>query len=102
VNEVVQSAAKDAVLVEMFGDLGIIQHQWPIIGPTPNWNRDAWPVPHFARKDPISGDLYVVEYSDSLQELCRKKVSQSDAIALPQDGLAGYGAVEIQLTKLLA
>ena len=102
VNEAVQAAAKDAVLVERFGDLGIIQNNWPIIGPTPNWNRDSWPVPQFVRKDPISGDLYVVEYSDSLRESCSKKVSQSDAIALPQDGLAGYGAVEIQLTKLLA
>ena len=101
-NEVVQAAAKDAVLVERFGDLGIIQHEWPIIGPTPNWNRDSWPVPHFVRKDPISGDLYVVEYSDSLRESCSRMVPQSDAIALPQDGLAGYGAVEIQLTKLLA
>jgi len=101
VDEVVQAAAKDAVLIERFGDLGIIEHEWPIIGPTPNWNRDAWPVPHFVRKGPILGDLYIVEYSDSLQELCRKKASQSDAIALPKDGLAGYGAVEIQLTKLL-
>ena len=100
-DEVVQAAAKDAVSIERFGDLGIIEHEWPIIGPTPNWNRDAWPVPHFVRKDPILCDLYIVEYSDSLQELCRKKASQSDAIALPKDGLAGYGAVEIQLTKLL-
>jgi hypothetical protein len=102
VNEVVQAAANDAVLVERFGDLGIIQHEWHIIGLTPNWNRDSWPVPHFVRKDPLSGDLYIVEYSDSLQELCCMKVFQSDAIALPQDGIAGYGAVEIQLTKLLA
>ena len=101
VNEVVQAAAKDAVLVERFGDLGIIQHEWPIIGPTPNWNRESWPVPHFVRKDRISGDLYVVEYSDTLQELRSRKVSQSRAMALPEDGLAGYGAVEIQLTKLL-
>ena len=102
VNEVAQVDAKDAVLVERFGDLGIIQHDWPIIGPTPNWNRDCWPVPRFVRKDPISGDPYIVEYSDSLREICSKKASQSIAIALPQDGLAGYGAVEIQLTKLLA
>lgn len=45
VNEVVQAAAKDSVLVERFADLGIIQHEWPIIGATPNWNRDSWPVP---------------------------------------------------------
>ena len=31
VNELVQAAAKDAVLVQRFGDLGIIQHGWPII-----------------------------------------------------------------------
>ena len=84
-----QTPSASLQTIERFGDLGIIEHEWPIIGPTPNWNRDAWPVPHFVRKDPILGDLYIVEYSDSLQELCRKKASQSDAIALPKDGLAG-------------
>src|SRR5689334_22542654 len=41
--------AADAVLVERFGDLGLIHGEWPIIQRECAWNPADWPVPVFAR-----------------------------------------------------
>jgi Immunity protein 26 len=36
-----------------FGDLGLINGAWPILGRIPNWNRAKWPMPEFVRRDPL-------------------------------------------------
>jgi hypothetical protein len=35
----------DAVLVQRFGDLYLIERRWPILGRYKDWQRDAWPIP---------------------------------------------------------
>src|SRR2546427_613319 len=42
-----------AILRLRFGDLGLINGEWPIRGRVPGWDRSRWPMPHFVRKDPL-------------------------------------------------
>src|SRR5262245_33669660 len=59
-----------AVLVELFGDLGLLKGEWPILGRSKGWDLRDWPIPVFVRQDDLSGVSQLVEYSeDGLQEL---------------------------------
>lgn len=64
--EVMDLQPKESVRVLNFGDLGLIDGDWPIIGRTPSWDREQWPVPAFARRDPLSGRSWKVIYNDDL------------------------------------
>ena len=92
----------DAVMVARFGDLGIINCEWQVLGHE-QWNKSDWPMPRFARKDVISGRISLVEYdeNDPGRELLVTPSDLTQQRALPDDGLYGYGAVELRLTKLL-
>jgi hypothetical protein len=41
----------DAILRVRFGDLGLINGEWPICGTIHNWDRTKWGMPDFARRD---------------------------------------------------
>ena len=98
---------EDAILIGLFGDLGIINKEWPIIGGFTNWNSNKWPMPPFSQIDPISGEnkLYVISEYDlyTIEKVIKfsNNVDNSCLIAYPDHCLMGYGAVEIRLTKLL-
>jgi hypothetical protein len=90
-----------AALRIRFGDLGLINSAWPILGKIPNWNRAKWPMPEFVRKDPLSGKAWLVRRSDTNPgQIDSERPTDFDS-HLPQDSLSGYGAVEIKLTKLI-
>jgi hypothetical protein len=40
-----------AILRIRFGDLGLINGDWEILGKIPEWVREAWPMPGFVRRD---------------------------------------------------
>ena len=42
-----QNTADLAILCCRFGDLGLIEQKWPIIGRAPVWDPAIWPVPKF-------------------------------------------------------
>jgi hypothetical protein len=91
-----------AVLCVRFGDLGLINGEWQMLGMVPNWSRDAWPMPEFARRDPL-GKMkpQLVRYSDNdPNQIDFERPIDNDA-GLRTDSLSGYGAIEIRLTKLL-
>jgi hypothetical protein len=92
----------NAVKRIMFGDLGLINGEWPILGTLPNWNRSEWPMPDFVRRDPL-GRLrpILVRYSDIDPMRIEEEYPIDDDSGLETDVLSGYGAVEIKLTKLL-
>ena len=96
--------AADALLVAQFGDLGLIEASWPIIGRFDVWNRKAWPMPRFARADAVSGQVRLVEYAEDNpnEELAVTTPPPGMSEQHPKDGLLGAGAVELRLTKLLA
>lgn len=99
----VDALPETAILKARFGDLGLTSGTWPVIGSI-SWDRERWPVPQFVRRDALSGTPSIVEYAnDDPGEQIVLRPSDSKAVeGMPRDGLYGYGAVEITLTRLLA
>lgn len=92
----------NAILLRDFGDLGLLNGKWTILGKMPEWNRDEWPMPPLIRVDETEGRAWLSHYDDSSFEcLMEEEVDPSLVSSYPQDGTSGYGAVEIRLTKLL-
>jgi hypothetical protein len=92
----------DAVLVARFGDLALIQGEWPVLGRSPSWDRSRWPMPRFVRSEELSGRVWEVEYSDvDPNKVVAERPFAGDPRGLPRDELFGAGAVEIVLGKLL-
>ncbi len=92
----------NAILRIRFGDLGLINGEWPIVGEIRNWNRSEWPMPDFVRRDPL-GRLkpILVRYADDDPNRIETEYAIDDDSGMLPDSSAGYGAVEIKLTKLL-
>jgi hypothetical protein len=59
----------DAVLIGRFGDLGLRNGRWPVLGTLPNWDRSRWPMPAFARRELITGATFCVIYDDADQHV---------------------------------
>ncbi len=101
--DIADLSATCAILIRLFGDLGLIQGDWPIIYQSNSWYRADWPVPGFARIAVDERWATRVEYSeDDLSYLRELPISLEEAHSLPEDGLSGSGALEIRLTKLLS
>lgn len=103
-SEVAELLPEDAVLRRMFGDLGLINGDWPVIGESEDWNRDAWPQPLLVRKNTITGQFSLIEYSedDPNHEIAMYECPAGAVQEYPEDGLSGYIAVQIRLTRLLS
>lgn len=93
-----------------FGDLGLFEGSWPVIGQLKPWNREDWPMPLFYRDeyaylpppDPSMTRLFLIKRSDDDPA----KVEWERRVpALPPncigDYLDGAGAVQIGLRMLL-
>ena len=92
-----------SVLQARFGDLGLLKGEWRIIGKVEPWDRAGWRLPGFLHLDAEGDRGFVRYYDDSLGFLKEDRVAVSAiGTSVPRDGLLGYGAVEIRLTKLLA
>ena len=93
-----------AILRLRFGDLGLINGEWPIVGTIPNWDRSRWPISNLVRGDALGKRApVIVRYSDSdPSKIESELVVTSCPPELGADSLSGYGAVEIKLTKMLA
>ena len=102
-NEFADLHAVDNVLVQRFGDVGLIRGKWPILGPLPNWRREEWPTPAFGRHEELTSRYFRVEYPDDYPNgLPREsQIARDEFDHLPEDGLAGFGFVEARLTQLL-
>jgi len=93
-----------AVLVQRFGDLNLVEGNWPILGYSVGWNREEWPIPAFGRFVEIDGKAWRVEYkNDDPNSVPREtRISAEEYRQLPNNALLGAGAVEIRLTQLLS
>jgi len=96
-------SASDAVLVERFGDLGILDGTWPLVGHADTWDRGAWPTPAFGRLEELTGRAFKVIYDDGDPNrlLREERIDLSELASMPKDGLSGAGAVERILARLL-
>jgi hypothetical protein len=91
----------EAIAQMIFGDLGLLNGEWKILGSLPNWHHDDWPMPDFVRRDPVGKRAWRVRRSDTDPS----KIDSEEPVAfetnLPPNISSGYGAVEIKLTQLL-
>jgi hypothetical protein len=95
---------EDSFEVAMFGDLGLIEGRWPVLGTATDWKAECWPVPTFGRIDIVSGNrAWRVQYRDpDLKWMSDEEINVEQARTLPRDRLMGAGAVEAWLSHLLA
>ena len=94
--------ADEAIKVCRFGDLSLLDGEWPIIHRPTSWDRNEWPMPAFARTELPDGRRWRVEYDDSdPNSVLSEARLQGNTDCLERDSVLGAGAVELQLTKLL-
>lgn len=92
-----------ALMVRRFGDLGLFEGKWPLIGQTSNWSPSDWSMPVFGRWVELGGVAYQVEYeADDPNAPVETRPVQIDEInGLPKDGMLGSEAVETLMTALI-
>jgi hypothetical protein len=92
-----------ALRVLRFGDLGLLDGTWPIIGRDETWRRGEWPTPAFIRRDELSRKAWKVEYSDTDPSVVASETRVDyETTGLERNASCGAGSVEIQLTQLLS
>ncbi|MDA0351492.1 MAG: hypothetical protein O3A10_04670 [Chloroflexi bacterium] len=103
-DDVADLGRSDVICVRRFGDNGLITRKWLVLGLSPRWNEEEWPLPNFCRNPPLLNKPYRVIYSP--ENLARPihefRIRKDECEELPPDSLAGSGAIEISLTQLLA
>lgn len=95
----------DAILQGKFGDLGLIQGRWPIIGAIEPWDRHVWPMPDMM----IKGSEFGIPYdqrirfdeNDPSREIQREYVKPGK-LNLPSASTPGSLALEIKLSMILS
>lgn len=87
----------------MFGDYGLFNRQWKVIGRIENWSRSTWELPPFFRFDEDETFGFLTIYDDTLKFISEKKIGIDDPRArnLPFDSQLGSRIVEQRLLKLL-
>jgi len=103
-SDVEHLVSRDAIMSGRFGDLGLYDGSWKILGKRSIWDRNEWPMPRFCRREELTKKLFVVEYDDQdpLLRKSEKLTSDTECKDLLPDGVDGAGAVEIGLTHLLS
>jgi hypothetical protein len=96
-SDVVALSAADAILLARFGDLGLRQGVWPLLGRNESWDVKQWPMPVFVRYEVLTGRSFNVFYDETDPNFPPGVAEQA-----PSSDLFGYGALEKRLTRLLA
>ncbi|MEX0313648.1 MAG: hypothetical protein AB3N18_05685, partial [Allomuricauda sp.] len=92
---------KDNVIwIRQFGIRGITKGEWELIGSVPNFQKKDWPIPKFIKEIPPLG-WYLVTYDDKLNVLNEEPYNKDNKEIYEQDGVSGYGLVEIKMTRIL-
>jgi len=87
----------------IFGHIGLLSREWPIVGKCVRWSSSEWPMPTFVRKNPLNGQRFEISYNDNdpAIQISEQPISDEDKRNLEQDGLFGHGAVRRYLAHLL-
>ncbi|NVB41023.1 immunity 26/phosphotriesterase HocA family protein [Pseudenhygromyxa sp. WMMC2535] len=92
---------ENSILACRFGDLGILQGDWPAVGSLENFEMKDWPLPSMSRIDHDSGRAWISWYDDNLHCIEESEVNIEEAASHISASLMGFGAVEFQLTRIL-
>jgi hypothetical protein len=99
--EVSNKNHESSLQIIMVSSLKLMNGEWPIIGTTPEWKRDLWPMPKFLLNHGSSG-ISVAKYpEDDPGAAPVYEQATSEDMKLSPDSLYGAGAAEILLTSLL-
>jgi hypothetical protein len=92
-----------AIKIAQIGDLGIIEGSWPVIGDSPNWEREKWPIPAFIRRDDIGKVAWRVVYADDdpNQVISEQRIPYESS-GYEKDSLLGAGAAEVVISRMLS
>ncbi len=112
VNELDHLEPDEAVKVIRAGDLGLLDGSWPVIGDSPRWERERWPMPTFIRKEPripayilgetIAPRAWRVIYSDDdPNTVVSEEQIPYETTGLAPDSLHGHKAAETYLSQIL-
>ncbi|MGK5741603.1 Imm26 family immunity protein [Micromonospora sp. URMC 103] len=92
---------EDALFVARFGDIPLVNEEWPLLGSLPGWSRSEWPSTAFYRGG-IRSRGYVVVYDDrDPNKVIGERLSEPGEENLPSDDLHGYVIVRNRLSNLL-
>ena len=94
---------KRSILIRRFTDTGLRDGTWMVIGRSPDWNRQAWPIPKFetAASSLQPDQCWVREYGDDLTVIHDQEIPKISGAGLPKDILSGSHALQVTLTQLL-
>jgi hypothetical protein len=95
--------AKDAILQSKFGDLGLIQGRWKIIGECKPWIRIDWPVPDMMyASDEIFPYDQLIRYDENnmSHEIFRENFPPG-SLNLPKASMPGSRALEIIISMII-
>ncbi|MET8462432.1 Imm26 family immunity protein [Micromonospora zamorensis] len=91
-----------AVLIARFGDIPLVNGEWPLVGRLPDWDRMMWPSSEFYRGD-IRARGFVVLYDDEdPNKVAGERLSEPGDEDLPSDDLHGYLIVRNRLSSILS
>jgi len=92
-----------AIKILRFGDLALMEGNWPVVSHLKDWQSEEWPMPKFVREDPFTKRAWLVSYADDdpSVELGEEQFA-GNPMDYPKASLAGAGFVEKLLTKLPA
>jgi len=101
-DELPRLAPEDAIWSGRFGDLELVEGNWPVLGKLPDWRREEWPMPEFCM-GADHGPWFRVRYSDedANVEESATQIAQEECEGLPPDAMYGAGAVEVVLSSHL-
>ena len=92
--------AEEAARVIRFGDLGLLNGEWTVIGRLPEWQRDEWPMPAFIMRPPLTNSASLTYNSDEdPNRISRIVKCDPNSEGYATDSVYGYGAVEILLRQ---
>lgn len=94
---------KNIIYICIFGQLGLKNEEWKLIGRLDKFKKEDWPIPEFKRSVMFLEETWLgVSYDKELSiDTIERKITKEVAENMPDDGLAGHGFVEIKMTKLL-
>jgi hypothetical protein len=96
-SQLVALRPESAVLVSLFGDPGITDGGWPLIGTQPGWDSNDWPMPVFVHQDPLVPSRWFASHypDDDPNGIPTVVTIDADAAAgLPDNGMRGHLLVE--------
>jgi hypothetical protein len=100
--EVESLQPRQAIEVMRTTDLGLVEGRWIVLGDSACWEREAWPIPPFIRRDEIGHVAWRVVYSDEVpNEVVSEELIPYETTGLGPDGLYGHLAAEVRLSQLL-